>query len=144
MIKLQVYITLVYLVTEYCKNSIMWQPKPDVHGGTAAGKHASQIVRCCSLLFLCRSSMEPPSIEALAAAASGQRAAEQKVYIGALLVSRIALTLSFLPAHWEEPGERGDRDVSGERLSRTESSAISASVELIASPHAFLHVYSQR
>lgn len=63
--------------------------------------------------------MEPPSIEALAAAASGQRAAEQKVYIGALLVSRIALTLSFLPAHWEEPGERGDRDVSGERLSCT-------------------------
>ena len=63
--------------------------------------------------------MEPPSIEALAAAASGQRAAEQKVYIGALLVSRIALTLSFLPAHWEGPAERGDRDASGVRLSST-------------------------
>ncbi len=36
-----------------------------------------------------------------------------QVYIGALLVSRIALTLSFLPAHWDEAPERGDRDPAG-------------------------------
>ncbi len=41
------------------------------------------------------------------------------MYIGALLVSRVALTLSFLPAHWDDPSERGDRDPSGAQRPRT-------------------------
>ena len=70
---------------------------------------------CGESVFL--TSRQPPPLDpdmgVLAAGYNADALAEAKVYIAHLLVSRVTVSLSFLPADWRPPGGAADPSSGG-------------------------------